>query len=97
MPLASTIDKQTASRSAFNTSSTFYTSTTVKPATSNPPDYKETASSSGASFFSRERRLGTRQIKKYIYQDTNKTNSGYIQPLGTPLFPGSTNDASHAK
>ena len=72
MPLASTIDKQIASRSAFNTSSTLYTSTAVKPATSNPPDYK------------------------YIYQGTNNTNSVYIQPLGTPLFPGSTNDASHA-
>ena len=72
MPLASTIDKQIASRSAFNTSSTLYTSTAVKPATSNPPDYK------------------------YIYQGTNNTNSVYIQPLGAPLFPGSTNDASHA-
>ena len=30
-------------------------------------------------------------MEKYIYQDTNKTNSGYTQPLGTPLFPGSTN------
>lgn len=41
MPLASAIDQQIASRSTFNTSLTFYTSTTVKPATSNPPDYEE--------------------------------------------------------
>ena len=36
MPLASTIDKQIASRSTFNTSLTFYTSTTVKPGYKQP-------------------------------------------------------------
>ena len=39
MPLASTIDKQIAGRSTFNTSLTFYTSTTVKL----KPGYKQPA------------------------------------------------------
>ena len=35
-------------------------------------------------------------MKKYIYQDTNKTKFRLYPALGTPLLPGSTNDTSHA-